>query len=179
MAGHSGHHEHEQEELVSSTSANGTDPKRLARLLSLGVEKQTESELLQERLGNPLPLDADQADPLSTIIRRFCDALASVAGKPLGQLLVDRNTDIAVIEAVKGYAKTLADRREPKTEHAVAITVYFAAIANALLFHDKKLTAHSYGSLARSFTILIDKEWMFPQLRDLLVQAREICKNRA
>ena len=162
---------------MSDISAISADPERLARLLSLGIESPTESELLEERLGSPLPLHTDRAGPLAPVIRRCCHTLAAVADKPLGQLLLDRNTDITVIEAIKAYAKAQAGRREPKPEHAVAITVYFAAIANALLFHDKKLTAHSYPSLARSFTMLIDKEWMLASLRELLVRAREICKN--
>ena len=179
MAGRVLSRRHERGRLVTSTATNGVDPKRLAPLLSLGIERQSEAELLQDRLGSPLPLDSDQAGPLSTMTRDLCESLASVAGRTLGQVLLDRNTDITVIEAIKAYAKRLAHRREPKTEQSVAVTVYFAAIANALLFHDKKLTKHSYGSLALYLTILIDKEWMLPSLGDLLVQAREICREKA
>ena len=164
---------------MSSAVTNDADPEQLARLLSLGIERQTTAELLEERLGGPLPSRPPEVDPPAPGADRVCDSPTSSAERTLGEVLMDRNADITVIEAIKAHTKRSTRRREPASEHAVAVTVNYAAIASALICHGKKLSTHSNSSLERAFTLLIDKEWMSPSLGDLLVEARKVCRGRA
>jgi len=82
---------------------------------------------------------------------------------------------LAVVRAIRRYAKERAARRCSEAEHAAMTTIYFAAIANALAFHDVKVTTYSYESLRSSFAKLQAKHWMPEDLADLFDKATQRC----
>jgi hypothetical protein len=51
------------------------------------------------------------------------------------------------------------------------------AIASALVFHQHKISHHSYEKLDKAFTQLERKPWVWPELKDLLAKARAICQQ--
>ena len=92
--------------------------------------------------------------------------------------MLDEATELRVLKRVKDYGKQLASREDSDVEHAVSITIYFAAIASALLFCDHKITSYTYPALGEAFGTLIDKPWMTPELARHFSKARKLCKKK-
>lgn len=167
----------------------GLKPEQLARLLGVGTSgggsgdrastTQTTNEALRDRLDGAMPLDAAMVNALPAIVGRLCQELLPLTDRPLGEVLLDPKSDLDVIKAIKEYGKHLSARESLEPQHASAIALYYGAVASALVFHDKKISKHSYGSLERSFATLMGKRWMAPQLSNLLAKARKICQAKA
>jgi len=175
--------------IMAKKSTHGLKPDQLADLLSIGIDEadfvdkisdsETIAELLHERLVKSLPRDASLLDSLLVIMGKMGYKMESLAGKSLGEVLLDAETDIGLLQAIKTYGKKLSFTVDSDDENAVALTIYHAAIAGALVHHNKKISTSSYDALARSFSILIDKKWLTPELRELFVKACSICRKRA
>jgi len=115
-------------------------------------------------------------EALPTLMGKLCQELLPLGGKPLRKVLLDEETDLRIIEKIKEYGKKLAVREEP--ERSAGIAVYYAAIASALVFHEKKITRHSYRYLRDSFEVL-DKNWMPGDLARHITKAHRVCRKRA
>jgi len=170
------------EEEKKKTQAD--QPDRLADLLHIGLEadlqgplhpdEQKES-LLRARLAGTLPLEKEALDVLPIVVGQ----LLPLGGGSLGRALLDADTPLEVLQKIKDHGKRLALAGKSEAEHAAATTVYFAAIASAILFHGHRITTYSYGALAEHFGRLIDKRWMDPKLARHLAKARRKCKRKA
>ena len=66
-----------------------------------------------------------------------------------------------------------------EAEHDAATAVYFAAIASALLFHDRKITTFSYKSLDESFSKLINEKWIVKDIAELFDRACRVCRQKS
>ena len=162
------------------------------RLLKLGLlcdasEAYTDSEeekadLLYDTLVGTLPVDGTTVASLPPALRSLSGRLHSVAGEPLVELLQNPSTDIPVLEKIKKHAKDCAEQSGTSSksgaEKDVFLAIYFAAIASALLFHNKKITQHSYKNLRRFFSFYADKNWVLDELRSHFKKAHEYCQNR-
>jgi len=137
-----------------------------------GSDDATLRELLREQLACPTPKGSLLLDTLVMMV----DPLH---GKTLGEVLLSPESNLDLIRAIKECSKTLSVTLDSQTETALARTVYFAAIAAALVHHDMKITQNSYETLAESLAMLIEKPWMAPELVELFAQARRICQHRA
>ena len=163
----------------------GASPKRIAELLDIGVEHEgqseeakaeTRAELLRARFAGPLPLETTGTEALPTSMGKLCQDLLPLGGKPLKEVLLDKETDLRIIKSIKEYGKKLAKRDEP--EQAVGVAVYYTAISSAVLFHDEKITRHSYQYVADSLDDM-DKKWMPVDLKQHILKASQICRQRA
>ncbi len=170
------------------TTTWGRAPERLARLLRIAVEadhegqptsKEAKAALLHARLAGTLPLDKSVVEALPAIVGHLCEELLPLRGEALGKVLLDRSTELDVLEIIKAYAKQLAKSNENEVDHAVSVAIYFAAIASALLYHDRKITSYSYPVLADALGKLIDEAWMAPELARHLAKARKCCEKEA
>ena len=169
--------------MEPKTTTFGQTPEGLARLLEIGVEADggvspddARERLLSARLAGPVPGGAAFRD-LQAALDRLGQHVCSLQGKTLSDALLDGNTDLPALKAIKDYAKKLASTEDDEVEHTVAIAIYFAAISSALLFHDAKITSYSYDSLADALRRLVGKPWS-DQLRHHFAQARQLCKKR-
>jgi len=159
------------------------------RLLGLGLKKEPmenqhtadseKSDLLLDLLATSLPVDPAQVSVLPDILIPLCQELTSVAGEPLGKLLFDSNTDVSTFKKIKDYAKDFGTSTSLKSDilRDVALTIYYAAIAGALVFHDSKITKNSYKELVRSFESLCKQEWISKDLMRLFENARQSCSK--
>ena len=166
------------------TTTYGASPAGVAGLLALGVDHKdqpdmaggdTKAELLEARFAGPLPPETCVAEILPTLLADLCGELLPLGGKPLQDVLLDSQTSPRLVHNIKEYGKKLANRSEP--EHTVGVAVYYVAIASALLFHDDKITRHSYRYLADSLDVL-DTKWMSPALAAHISNAQQLCRNR-
>jgi hypothetical protein len=169
-------------------STLGLNPERLARLLGITLDSESDeerenpihstSELIRAHLAGRLPFDTTVIDDLPAIIGRLHKDLAPHAGRTLGDVLTDPKSDLDTIRKVRRYGKRMASRKSSEAKHAMAIAIYFAAIASALIFHDVKITTYSYRSLKASFGNLADKPWMPTVLIGLFTKGREVCRSK-
>lgn len=78
----------------------------------------------------------------------------------------------------KDYGRRLSANAESEAEDHTAITIYYAAIAHALIYHDLKIAKYSYTDLKKSFFQLSRQNWIPENLCDLFRKASEYCKAR-
>ena len=166
----------------------GLKPRQLADLLGIGcgksgLEEQPETNelkkaMLSEKFAAVLPLDPDVGESLPAVLGRPCRELLSVTAKSLSDILTDPKTDVSIIETIKDYGKRSSALEMESFQQAVALTIYYSAIAAVLVYHDQKISAHSYESLDHYFSMLLQKGWMLPELSELFTKARKVCSQK-
>jgi hypothetical protein len=173
---------------MAEKSTFGLKREQLAELFSLalgddditgsGSDDQAIADLLRDQFSAQLPKGSFPSDSLLLTMGRMGFDVASLGGKSLRDVLLDRQCDMDILLAVKDCAKKLTRASASEAKKAIATTIYYAAIAGALLYYDKKITGYSYVELGKSLDKLIDRKWMTPELSEMLSQARDICRNR-
>jgi hypothetical protein len=172
---------------VKDGSTYGLSPENLGRLLAMGLKNgdaeeglgsgHATGEVLQDMLSRELPLDPAMPDSVPGVLNRPCRELRPVANQTVQDLLLSPGTDAAIIETVKEYGKQLARRAGSEAARAAATTIYYAAIASVLVFHQHKISHHSYEKLDKAFTKLERKPWVSPKLKNLFEKARALCRQ--
>lgn len=175
--------------MEKGTTTFGLDPGRVQSLFDIGRDvqkpdgkpgpKQRKAEMLRSRLSEPLPLDESQLGMLPAVLGQLCHTIGLLAGETILALLQAPSTDISLIERIKRYGKELSARAESKAEHEVATTIYYAAIAGALAYHDLRITKFSYKKLETFFSRLTKEKWISKDLSALFKVAHKCCKDKA
>lgn len=142
------------------------------------TEEKDRASVLLDVLGSKLPVNPALIESLPPVLRALSEELKSISGLPLGDLLQDSQTKIGVIRRIKDFAKELGNSAKDKIERDVALAVYFAAIAGALVAHDVRLSEYSYEKLAQSFETLGKHDWITPGLATLYREARKYCARK-
>ena len=124
-----------------------------------------------------LPRDAALLAPLRTLVQQMAQDIEVLAGQPLVAILGNPETPVGLIRVVKEYAKKLCTAITTEPEHVVATTIYYAAIANALAYHNEKVSQHSYDALRLSFEELARKTWMTSELKKIFLAAQKVCRE--
>ena len=136
-------------------------------------------DLLLETLGSKMPVDPALLESLLAVLRSLSEELQSISGSPLGDLLLDTGTKIGLVRRVKDLARGLGASAKNEVEHYVALAIYFAAIATALVHHNVKISQYAYDKLAQSFETLSRHDWMTSALRELFDEARRYCPEKS
>ncbi|UCD52918.1 MAG: hypothetical protein JSW27_09810 [Phycisphaerales bacterium] len=163
-------------EQMASLFAMGADAPDIATPKD---DDETLRALLREQLMCVEPKGSLLRDTLAMMMDRAAGRPGLSRERPLGEILLQPHSDMNLLEAIKDASKTLSVTLDSQTETALARTVYFAAIAAALVHHDVKITQNSYDVLAESVATLKDKPWMAAELAELFAQAQEICRRRS
>ena len=136
------------------------------------------SKLLHKHLISSLPKNATFLDSLLIRMGKMGYGMQLFAGKSLGDVLLDAKTDTGVLQPTKTDGKMLTLTADSEKESAVAVTIYYAAIAGALVHHKEKISSSSYDMLDKSFSLLLSKKWLTPELRNMFSIARTICQTK-
>jgi hypothetical protein len=154
-----------------------------SRLLSLGLgsnppklstdEVEQKADMLYDVLTRTLPVDPSVVNSLPAVVRGLSSGLQSLAGLPIGDLLQDPTTDIATIKKIKQYAKESGTTGSSEDKNDVFLAVYYAAIASALVFHNEKITQHSYKDLEQHFSSFMEKDWVLEEIKGLFHEAQK------
>lgn len=173
---------------MDKRSTYGLRIDQMAGLFALGSEdmdsgpknddRDKMAELLHEQLTSPSPERSLFRDTLLMMMGQSgCDPDA-LTGKSLAHVLLSPQSDLDLIRTLKEGCKTLSRSLDSETDTALATTIYFAALASALVYHQQKISQSAHEKLSESFTSLIEKKWMAQELIDLFSQARQICANK-
>jgi len=135
---------------------------------------QRRSELLQDLLAENLPVEAIKSD-LSEQLTTLCKMSGVASEESVRDLLTNAKTDVRILRIVRDYFKKKSRCVDPEAKQ-VATTVYFAAIAYALVVHDLKITKFPYMNLFNAFSLLVDTKWIPPELSRLFGEACEYCR---
>lgn len=172
---------------MTDESSFGLSPQRLAKLIAACAgdprkgrrgEKRTAGDILSEILRQEALLEADAPQSASAVLGRPCDEMLASCGHSIGELILAPKTDLATLKCLKDYGKELVRREGTGPEREALTAVYYAAIASALLSHDRRITELSYNQLDSSFCSLIAKPWIPTELKDLFRRAQDACSRR-
>ena len=164
----------------------GLHPEKVVELLSIGRDvssdeenaDQDKSDLLNEQLNQAIPTfipdEAKDARNLSSLGH----TIAILSGEPMGKLLKESKTDIILIKMIKDYARKLSGNTESQDEKYAYNTLYYAAIAHALVFQNQKITSSSYKELNYSFSHLKEDDWIPEDLLALFQKATDFCEAK-
>jgi hypothetical protein len=175
-------------EKKKDTTTFGLSSKTVARLLRLGSEAartkveladhHLKAEILHDRLAETLPLCDMQADLTSRRQTRMSGTIGALAGESIGALLLAPRTDIDILKRIKDLARKLSETVKSEPDHHVANTIYYAAIASALIHHGARVTTHTYTNLRKSFAHLAQEPWILQTLVELFGKAEQACRNQ-
>lgn len=168
-------------------STFGLETGRLVRLLTVASQPESDSEepletsdlrkFLEERLSAPLAIDPGVVDSVTSVLNRPCRKLLPLAGRPLGELLTDAATGIRALTTLRDYGKALALRWEEGPEHAVAMAIYYAAVAAALVYHGRKIASRSLANLDQALGLMASTPWMTQPMAMLFSEAQRLCRE--
>ena len=166
----------------------GLSPDKLAGLWDIGskekeVEKgidpgSTKTELLRDLLSGKVQTNTPKAKSRPqkhTHQKSFSNFLTD---ESIEKLLQNPETDITLLRQIKEHGKRLSEEAKSKTEYQVANTIYYAAIASALVFHRRRITTFSFEDLQQFFLHLKEERWIPTSLRRLFTKACEYCLMR-
>jgi len=170
---------------MPTRSTLGLCPERLAKLLDVGSidvddggrssPSKAAADLMRRRFGDPLHIEG-RAESVTAVLGGPCGEMAPGEGRPLGDVLLDPDTPLEILETIKQYGKALASRWDEGPEHVVAVTIYYAAIAAALSFHRRKITSRSRRELSDSLRVLMNDQWIIPGLARLFDTVHTLCE---
>lgn len=156
-------------------------PDQLADLLGITFDARSDegdddaadtgAELIEAQLVGTLALDTAVLNNLPTVIAQLDKDIFGGGGETLGRVLTDPSSDIKTIKKIKRYAKNAGSEKKSESERTVAGVIYYAAIANALLYHKVKIRTHSGRTLQNAFENLSVKPWMSKELAGLFAKA--------
>jgi hypothetical protein len=86
-------------------------------------------------------------------------------------MIMDPQTSVEVLKQIKDSAKESGATARDKVERDVALAVYFAAIASALVCHGVKISQHTDGKLKKAFGAWIQRPWLPGDVRELFQKA--------
>ena len=172
--------------MEKESPTSGLGPDKLHHLLRICSEAdsagerigsdQRKAELLQDFLAEGLPVEAPKRN-LSEQLTTLCKISGIASEESVRDLLTNPKTDVRLLRMIRDYFKKKSKCADAETEQ-VATTIYYAAIAYALVVHKLKITRFSFRDLHNSFSLLANTEWISPVLSDLFEKACDYCQSR-
>jgi len=166
----------------------GLSRKKVVSILQIGSEKEeadqghsaqeNTAELLRDRLAQPFLSGHNSNSCVSDLSSIPCQAAALIRIDMIGDRLWNAGTTISMLKKLKELGKSLFSEGKSTPQRDVGLTIYYGAIANALVSRDVRITRLPYPELLRSFVALADNEWMHPQLQALFRRAIDYCKAK-
>jgi len=162
-------------------------PEQLKSIFSIAAEatkssrdpQEIEAEILQDYLRQTVPMYQESCTRRRTTAQSHMrNAVESLSGESIGRLLSDPKAPIELIRDIKARSKALSRSAQSEAEYQAANTVYYAAIASALLFHDVKITQFACQDLRNSFVFLSEQVWVPDYLRELFSEATKTCQDK-
>lgn len=159
----------------SSAQIYGADGARLANLLDPGAGGAWQPEelgaMFRHQMTTPVEFDLGGFDPA---FARRIQLLAGAQGllvKSFRDLFQHPRPPVALLEAVKDFAKRTASSREATLPKAIARMLYYLSIASALVRCDRRITKLNNTELLQGFRWATTQPWLDVEHRALLEEA--------
>ena len=172
--------------MKEEPTASGLGPDKLHRLLQIcsqsdPAEEQIDAdhrkaELLQDYLAEALPVEVPTSH-MSEQLTTLCQISGIASEESIGNMLRHSKTDVNLLRRIRDRFKQRTKNADLETEQA-ATTIYYAAIAYALVMQNSKITKFSYKDLLDAFFRLADTKWIPPALSGLFEKACEYCRSK-
>jgi len=173
--------------MKNEPPTSGLGPDKLHHLLRICSESdpaeeqidadQRKAELLQDFLAEALPVELPSGH-LSEELTTLCQISGIASDESVGDMLRNPKTDVNLLRRIRDCFKKRTKNTDLETEQA-ATTIYYAAIAYALIVHNLKITKYSYKNLLDAFSLLVDTKWIPPALSGLFEKACEYCRSKS
>ena len=137
---------------------------------------QLRTEFLQDMSAQVLSEEPSALKYLPAALRLMID-LPDSSQKSVGEVVLNEKIHIHMVRKVKDYAKKLSVSTTSAAEKDAATAIYYAAIANALVFKDARITRYSYKTLKDKFSSLCEKPWLPPEFIEIFKKACSFCQN--
>jgi len=170
---------------MSSSRKPNLDPDQLNRFLGIvtnrtvsvsgAINDQAEADSVLKVLNNPLGNHSAFPDALQDKLRHFTKAYSD---RSIRDLVLDPKTDPVLLKAICYCAQEYSSLVRTHVENAIAITIYYVTTANLLVHHHREIAEHSNENLIESFTDLMAKRWLTPEIKQYLDQACKICQEK-
>ena len=171
--------------MNESSIPSDLSPEKVGRLLKIYTEREERADstssdqqktlLLKSYLSDALPLSSQVLQSLPVLMQQIYSEASRLEGQSLYELLLDPNTALDHLRVVKELTKKKVDSAQTRDEKEVAEILYYAAIAAAVAYHDETISKKSYGKLKEALEYLSNKEWVFTELKELFIAARNKC----
>ena len=173
--------------MKEKLTTHGLNPEKVIELLNLGKEEgdmnpgdidQHKLQKISEKLNETIPIYYSAEQNPSGKLEYLRHTIAVLSGESIRELLQNPKTDIVLIRMIKNYGRKLSNSAESEDEHQISNTIYYAAIAHALVFHNLKISNHSYEKLKNAFYRLSEETWIPKNLINLFIKGAELSNNR-
>jgi len=168
-------------------STFGLSRAKIARLMQIGGQKdqaergplppEDAGEFLRDQLAQPFALGSDSNRSASVSSKMRRPLTAAEPKGTIGDALLAPSTTASTLEKLKEFGRKLFAEGMTPPQRDAGLTIYYAAIAGALVCHNVRVTRLSYRELHQSLATLSDKEWMPVELKTLFGKARQICES--
>ena len=173
--------------MEKESPTSGLGPDKLHRLLRICSEAgssgeqlssdQKKAELLQDFLAENLPVESPKSN-LSEQLTTLCKISGIASEESVRDLLTYPKTDVRLLRMIRDNYKKKSKCADTEVEQ-VATTIYYAAIAYALVVHNMKITKFSLKNLQTAFSLLTNTEWIPPVLSSIFVKACDYCQSNS
>ena len=134
------------------------------------------SELLEDLLEEPLPGGRIDQSSISKHLDSVCDISGLTDSVSLRELLFHPDTAISALHRTRKHGKILLRQARSPIQQDVATTLYYAAIASALVFHNERISRLSKDKLRQTLSTLSQATWLPSDLATLLKKALMCCR---
>ena len=135
------------------------------------------SEMLEDLLAESLSNISHNQSLISKHLDSFCDISGLTESVSLRALLFCSDTDISILQKIRKQGKTLLHQAKTPEMQDVATTLYYAAIASALVFHNEKISKLSKDKIWQTLSILSEATWQPSDLVKLFKRAQKYCNT--
>lgn len=136
------------------------------------------SELLEEKMAAALPKDFFNQGHLSIHLSTLCDISGISKTETFKSVIKNDKVELGLLIKMKDYFKNLSGKSTTEMEHQIYNSIYYAAIASALLYHHERITRYSYEELATNFTRLLKEDWLPNYILKLYQEAQSYCTSK-
>lgn len=171
--------------MTKHSSTFGLKVDKLTELLRIGADEEQSSPAidcnscrtnqLRDALAKSIPLECPES--VHPLLQQLCRELLPLSGQSQGEFLTNPKTELVTLEKIKSYHKFIAASSKNDIEKEISGVIYYAAIASALIYHNAKISQHSFEQLSNSFATLLEKEWIDPDICELFDRAIVICRS--
>lgn len=137
------------------------------------------SELFEDKMAECLPEDFFDRSRLPGHLSALCDMSGLSKTETWKTIINNDKAELDLLIKIKDYFKTLLSTSRNETEHQIYTSIYYAAIASALLHHQERISSYSFEKLAVNYERLIKEVWLPEYILELYRKAQIYCRQKA